>query len=508
MHTGFRENAEWTQKVYEYLNMAEAKDGKKKLKDRKLVVIPLAKKSEEQVKQNGKQIDATSGKESKAVDKKLAEKCEVLGPKEKGHGHEHYRAVKYKDVKEPWIIQELYRETRRDGEDVYAKVTQAKDETIHGHVLICTAAVMVGCVRTANDKVTHHWAVTTEQEWSTKMGRGRCSCGRCEFDWFVDGWQCSVTTDEQVEVTEAENGRRGEVGRAQSRPEVKAAPKPYPQQQRHTDAETADGNIDWEARAKLAEQRMINYRNLAEKEKEQMRKDLLQAQDEVNNTRTAMQKMKRHHEREQEREHHWRKEIEANFAEKNRRIDEKIIKMAKQKETEVNFERKRIAKQAEIIETQNAKIAKVETENETLHEAIRQMEIRAQSEEVRKHRTAYKMIEAREEDLKQTDADEMMEYAAKMCKAIPKLQNQAVAKKTARAKEEGEQSVKRCPVCLTDSSNVVLDCGHILCRNCWSGIVVRSTTTVYIDDSPRTWINTQCPICKVGVDAFTQKVYL
>lgn len=52
------------------------------------------------------------------------------------------------------------------------------------------------------------------------------------------------------------------------------------------------------------------------------------------------------------------------------------------------------------------------------------------------------------------------------------------------------ESVEECPICLTESTMIKLECNHLLCNECWYNITLHSENDENKDFVP------ECPMCR------------
>ena len=191
MHTGFQENAEWSAKIDGLLKLAETRDGRNRVKADKWVAIPLARMPTK----TANETEQWTTEQWEAAEKAKKETCDIYGPNVRGPNQTMLKPLKYRGAEEAWDIEEISVEKHKETEEIQARVSreikkEKGPQREVGIAIICIAKVKMGSVRTPEDKMTHQWAVLQEEEWASKMMRGRCRCWTCRFEWFHDGWTC------------------------------------------------------------------------------------------------------------------------------------------------------------------------------------------------------------------------------------------------------------------------------------------------------------------------------
>ena len=94
-----------------------------------------------------------------------------------------YRPILKHDFREALHIDNLEVDTKRDVEEVIARVKSDDNVDEEGYIVICRTNIKPGTVRTADDETTHQWAIMSQHEWETQLQKARCHCGKCNLLW-------------------------------------------------------------------------------------------------------------------------------------------------------------------------------------------------------------------------------------------------------------------------------------------------------------------------------------
>ena len=467
-------------------------------------------------------------------DQAKEQRCVMYGAEERGN-YKSYREVKVKDIERPVTILEVATEKRKECEEVQAKaVFEDKGVKHEGWIVLCEVACKSGGVRTEYDKVIHKWAVVKQEFWDVQLKRKRCRCGECKYEWFLGEWECpkelaifiGLMPTEEGPSKSAKGSKEKKVAQHPTRGcgrWVEMVEEEAPSQSSTVDNATAVAKSSQKGEGKTKWRKATTARKCIDVDDQEAKTSTEKAGDEAymaelhyaaENLRHRASQLQRenklvHEElkRVQIQLDHKRTEVRQTQSELQETIRmSEVMMKRKQQEMESRIRKaehtaklceeqkesllQKTTHQQEIIQHQNKRMYDMEQAYNALKKSVEE-----ETTTNKVARKVYHILHGKEETIKTLGKGEAVEYHGLASKATTLLMMQAMAKEAEAAKREGEAQAKQCPICYNRKMDLVLDCGHAICRACWNSMIIATRSDV-------------CPMCRKPISQQQTQIFL